>query len=333
MSWYRRSSGFYISKEDIRNSPLTLGLIGLNVILFIILNIIFKFFLHNQNLLIFLAQNNFNIAQGIEIWSLFTSMFVHWDIMHLFFNMLALFLFGLAGEKIYRWWQYLLIYFLSGFLGSLFTFLLLPIFSIGAGASGAIYGLIVAVILKIWKSDPMYYLFAGIYLAIRLIDGNFAHLFGALGGLLIGLLIKWYENRRFVKNHTKNYTRRKKISKFSTLFNKLRKKQRKSSPKPTFSPKLSKFGRKINPGKFSSGEDYEISLLQKIRDILIVDNILTLDRAAYLMGMKSKDLLPRIKIWEKKFAFHLELDLIYVDDPTQLVFQIDQILDQWEMQR
>jgi rhomboid protease GluP len=88
-----------------------------------------------------------NYGPGIllkgEIWRLFTSMFLHVGLLHLIFNSLALFSFGVEMERLYGPDRYLIIYILSGLFGSLASFAnrgLSPIPS--AGASGAIFGVI-----------------------------------------------------------------------------------------------------------------------------------------------------------------------------------------------
>jgi membrane associated rhomboid family serine protease len=83
-----------------------------------------------------------------SFWQLITYMFLHWDISHLFFNMLGLFFFGVQIERQMGSREFLLFYFVCGFAAGLFSFAAY-IFS-GAygivliGASGAIYGVLLA---------------------------------------------------------------------------------------------------------------------------------------------------------------------------------------------
>lgn len=76
-----------------------------------------------------------------EIWRLFTGMFLHGSLLHLFFNSYALFIFGLQIERIYGPARFLTIYLLSGLFGSLASFALHDIV-LAVGASGAIFGVI-----------------------------------------------------------------------------------------------------------------------------------------------------------------------------------------------
>ena len=53
-----------------------------------------------------------------EYWRLFTPMFLHGSILHLGFNMYALYIFGPGLERYYRHGRFLLLFFLGGFAGN-----------------------------------------------------------------------------------------------------------------------------------------------------------------------------------------------------------------------
>lgn len=86
---------------------------------------------------------------------IFTSMFVHADLFHIFFNMYFLWLFGSRIEKIIGHGRTLLLYFLSGISAVLFHVAFIPVggyesMSIPAvGASGAISGVLGAYLLML----------------------------------------------------------------------------------------------------------------------------------------------------------------------------------------
>ena len=75
-----------------------------------------------------------------EWYRIFTSAFLHLGLIHLGFNMYALYLFGPLVERMYGHLEFLLIYLLSAAGGSILTILLQPVPG-AAGASGAIFGL------------------------------------------------------------------------------------------------------------------------------------------------------------------------------------------------
>jgi membrane associated rhomboid family serine protease len=80
-----------------------------------------------------------SVAAG-EWYRLVSSMFLHFGIVHIAFNMYALYLFGPLLEQLYGHVDYLIIYFLCGIGGSVMTILFSPDVP-AAGASGAIFGL------------------------------------------------------------------------------------------------------------------------------------------------------------------------------------------------
>jgi membrane associated rhomboid family serine protease len=79
------------------------------------------------------------VADG-EWWRIITSAFVHLGLLHIAFNMYALYLFGPILEQMYGHVEYLVLYMLCAAGGSVLTILAAPE-QAAAGASGAIFGL------------------------------------------------------------------------------------------------------------------------------------------------------------------------------------------------
>jgi len=88
------------------------------------------------------------VADG-EWWQLITSAFLHLGLLHIGFNMCALYLFGPIMEDLYGHVEYLVIYLLCALGGSVLTILLTPT-QAAAGASGAIFGLF-GVGFMVWR--------------------------------------------------------------------------------------------------------------------------------------------------------------------------------------
>jgi membrane associated rhomboid family serine protease len=94
-----------------------------------------------------------DVIGEFHIWQLVTYMFLHGGVIHVVFNMLALWMFGTELERIWGTRDFLKFYFVTGVGAAVLTVLvsLLP-FEFGAalrdsiviGASGAIYGLLLA---------------------------------------------------------------------------------------------------------------------------------------------------------------------------------------------
>jgi membrane associated rhomboid family serine protease len=92
-------------------------------------------------------------------------------------------------------WEYLLIYLISGIIGSLFSLWLNPIYSNSMGASGAIFGIMGAAFIVNARQNKNYFLFSLIYIVwdiYRSFDpgiGTWAHIFGLACGLILGFII------------------------------------------------------------------------------------------------------------------------------------------------
>ena len=80
------------------------------------------------------------IANG-EYYRLLTSMFLHENVMHILFNMWALYVVGAPLERMLGRVRFVVLYFLSGFAGSALAYWLAAPGSLTVGASGAIFGL------------------------------------------------------------------------------------------------------------------------------------------------------------------------------------------------
>ena len=134
-----------------------------------------------------------------EYYRLFTSMFLHGNLFHLGFNMYALYIIGSQLEGVMGKAKFLIIYLLSGLSGSLFSMIFIGD-GISLGASGAIFGLMGALVYFGWhyrvylgnvvKTQilPIIALNLLIGFAIPGID-NFAHIGGLIGGSLVTMAL------------------------------------------------------------------------------------------------------------------------------------------------
>ena len=80
-------------------------------------------------------------------WRLVGAMFLHGSIFHLAFNMLALYWLGTIVEQALGTPRFLLVYFVSGLAGSAGALWFSSAFAVTVGASGAIFGLIGALLI------------------------------------------------------------------------------------------------------------------------------------------------------------------------------------------
>ena len=135
------------------------------------------------------------IDQG-QYWRLFTAMLLHGDILHIAFNMYALYILGRGIEPFCGRFRFFLLYITSGFAGATASYLLTAAPSLGA--STATFGLLAAYGVlgyrnqKVFGKQSQYIVrnvvqVALINLALGLTPGidNWGHLGGALGGFVL----------------------------------------------------------------------------------------------------------------------------------------------------
>jgi len=185
-------------------APVTPVLIGINVVLFIVVAALGGgIFVPNGEVLIRLGSDYTPLTAAGEWWRLLTSTFLHFGIMHLAFNMWALWVNGVLAERLYGSTRYLTLYLVAGVAGSVTSFLWHP-FVNGAGASGAIFGVLGALFAYFLRTDsgvPKSVLkaqrnAAGIFIVVSLLNAarvrgidNAAHLGGVAAGFVMGWLL------------------------------------------------------------------------------------------------------------------------------------------------
>lgn len=171
--------------------PLTYVLIGLNVAVYVYTSVIGGNFLATDYYTVILEYGQVNrlVMRG-WYWQLFTSMFIHANITHLFGNMLFLLIFGFKAEELFSSEEYFLIYLVSGLAGNLLTLLLGPNM-VSVGASGAIFGVFGATVIYSRRAIGQSIISALLYSFFLLMISsgpevnNAAH----FGGLAIGLIV------------------------------------------------------------------------------------------------------------------------------------------------
>ena len=187
---------------EVKASPTRILLVA-NVFIYVITSIASNSYTQtSQEVLLILGQVNYLVLQG-QLWQLFTSIFVHANLVHLFGNLIFLMIFGLGVETLYGWRKYYIIYFASGIFGSLLS-LLLGLNTISVGASGAIFGLFGAVTIYSRKMNVQTVLVALMYTVYFFIlnIGVNVNVFAHAGGLIVGLILGYrYSQKLSDENH------------------------------------------------------------------------------------------------------------------------------------
>lgn len=145
-----------------------------------------------------------NNYSWIQVYRFISSIFLHGSLAHLFFNLFALGLFGSMLERVIGWKRFLIVFFSTGILANLIS---VNFYDSSLGASGAIFGVIGALIilaptLPVFAFGmPLPLFIAGIFWVIADLvgvigfatgtpldnTGNIAHLSGMFFGFLFGV--------------------------------------------------------------------------------------------------------------------------------------------------
>lgn len=190
------------------NAPCTVLLAAINVIVFIVLT--------SQGMTedgAFLLEHGAmyvpNVTEQGEYYRLFTSMFLHFGFEHLMNNMVVLVLIGWNLELETGKVKYLIIYLVSGFGGNILSAwweILTADYAISAGASGAVFGLIGALLYAAIRNHGRIGEVSGRGIAFMILVSlyygftssgvdNTAHIGGLVTGFLLGILLYRKRNR------------------------------------------------------------------------------------------------------------------------------------------
>jgi rhomboid protease GluP len=154
-----------------------------------------------QQVLVNLGANVGPLVTTGEYWRLFTANFLHIGLLHLAFNLYALYIVGTEVEMFYGPWRFLVIYLLSGLSGALASYTFT--YGLSAGASTAIFGLIGTLFAFFTRNRAVFgemsrtrlsnliiviiiNVFYG--LSVSAID-NWGHAGGFVGGFILGWLL------------------------------------------------------------------------------------------------------------------------------------------------
>lgn len=187
-------------KDNYKDYIATYILIAVNIVMFLLSVLMSRnlISIDNVTLLKLGANNSLIVSRYHQVWRLVTCMFLHGGIIHILCNMYALYYLGMQIEKIFGKARFIAIYFISGIAASYLSNMFSNYYTISVGASGAIFGLLGALLVYYIKERNrinkrvieniaviiMLNLFIGF--SASNID-NFAH----IGGLIFGIIISF----------------------------------------------------------------------------------------------------------------------------------------------
>ena len=177
---------------SMRAGAVSMGLLGINVVVFLLqlategsVNSVFQLG----------AMQGFAVADG-DYWRLFTAAFLHAGILHIAFNMYALYIFGPYVERSLGTTRFVIAYVTMAVASSVFVYWLTEPQVATIGASGAVFGLFgLALVLLIRTRQDVRGLL--VLLAINAfisLQGNISwqgHLGGFVTGVLLGVSLAY----------------------------------------------------------------------------------------------------------------------------------------------
>ena len=146
-----------------------------------------------------------------QVWRLITPVLLHANILHIGFNMYALFVLGPGLEQHYGHKRFLVLYLVAGYAGNVLSFLLSANPSLGA--STAIFGLVATQVVFIYRNRMLFgdrargmLINLGVVVAINLLLSlqPGIDIYGHLGGLVGGLIFAWVDGPHYQVQQTLN---------------------------------------------------------------------------------------------------------------------------------
>jgi rhomboid protease GluP len=178
---------------------VTYVMIAINIVVFVIETLAGGN--ESQRVLINLGANVGPLVTTGDYWRLFTANFLHIGLMHIAFNLYALYIVGTEVEMFYGPWRFLAIYLLSGLSGAIASYAFT--YGLSAGASTAIFGLIGTLVAFFTRNRAVFGEMSRtrltnliVVIAINVFYGlsagfidNWGHVGGFIGGFILGWLL------------------------------------------------------------------------------------------------------------------------------------------------
>jgi rhomboid protease GluP len=185
-----------LTLEKTTSPTVTYGIVGVTVLVYLLQ--MFSQQIYGQDYVALLGlKDNLAIYHG-QFYRLLTPMLLHGSILHIGFNMYALFVIGTRLERVMGHGRFAVLYVVSGFAGNVMSFLFQPAQSLGA--STAIFGILSAEAVFIYQNRQYVRnaraMLTNIIalLVINLMLGFSGQIdnWGHLGGLLGGAIFAWF---------------------------------------------------------------------------------------------------------------------------------------------
>ena len=199
------NKNYYDSKPYI-----TMAVIAVNIIVFAVMSI-FGNTLDAQYMAEHGAMYPSYVAENGQYWRMFTSMFMHFGLMHILNNLIMLGAVGRIVEIAMGHVRFLIAYIVAGICGSVLSYAIMlhnNDYAVSAGASGVIFGMVGALVWivianrgfyeGISRQQVIFMVILMIYYGVSTsgVD-NWDHLGGLAGGFIISIVL--YRKKRYNK--------------------------------------------------------------------------------------------------------------------------------------
>ncbi len=143
------------------------------------------------------------IIDASQYYRLFSAMFIHAGIAHLFFNMLSLYYIGRNVEQLYGGSSFLVIYLVGGLIGSAVSFAFGGLERVSVGSSGAVFAIFAARLAFFYRyrkrlsnygreqvQSDVFLLLINLFVGFSSSNiDNWGHLGGLMGGATLSLVL------------------------------------------------------------------------------------------------------------------------------------------------
>jgi|GEM_PF-1212471 len=194
--------------QRIKEMPASYYLVSVMVAVFALVHIM-NFLGYQDYIFNNFAKSTINISLDKEYYRLFTAIFLHLNIAHLFFNAMATIYLSKPIEVYFGKVKFLIIFLVAGLFGSLASFMFVANPSIGA--SGGVFGIFGVHIYLYFKNKAGYkrvfgkdvFTLLGLNLLMGFVIPNidmWGHVGGVVGGFLAALTLGFSHKFKFNKN-------------------------------------------------------------------------------------------------------------------------------------
>lgn len=195
-------------KNNYKDYMATYILIAANIIMFLISAIMSRNIMSiDVGTLYKLGANNTLLVNYYhQFWRLVTCMFLHGGIFHILCNMYALYYLGMQLERIFGKAKFITIYFVSGIAASCLSNMFNDYRVLSEGASGAIFGLLGALLVYYIKErnrinkgaieNIAVIIILNLFIGLRASNiDNFAHIGGLIFGIIISFILTTFNSK------------------------------------------------------------------------------------------------------------------------------------------